>query len=249
LLLPSIIDVLNAQATLLAKSGELRQPGKRVIRIGVSPLIGMEIVNLIVEPYRHANKNVEIIFREMNLIEMLEMLEKGQLEFVFGPDVNDLEKSKARNNVIFHEEPLVFIAKGADTQYGTSITLKEIAGEMFVMVPDSCGLAKVTRALFRQNRFKLKEYAGAAMSYRVLQEWAQLGIGAAILPRSKVAVGLGTDIYLRKGKQGRVTISYQACWQSGTSVTAEVKALGKYLRDTSRSIMTGSQGGAVNKHQ
>jgi len=37
---------------------------------GVSPLVGIELVSLIVEPFRRTNANVEIIFREMNLEEM-----------------------------------------------------------------------------------------------------------------------------------------------------------------------------------
>jgi len=54
------------------------------------------------------------------------------------------------------------------------------------MVPDACGLARATRALFRTQRKKLHEYPGQAMGYRVLEEWAALKIGAAILPKSKV---------------------------------------------------------------
>jgi hypothetical protein len=54
------------------------------------------------------------------------------------------------------------------------------------MVPDACGLARVTRPLFRTQRKKLHEYPGEAMGYRVLEEWAALKIGAAILPKSKV---------------------------------------------------------------
>jgi DNA-binding transcriptional LysR family regulator len=246
-ILPCIIDILNAQAVLLAKARALTQPDKQVIRIGVSPLIGMEIVSLIVKPYRLANPKVEIIFREMNLTEMLKMLEVGQLEFVFGPASQDDAGQGKGNSVLFHEEPLVFVAKGLSDQHSASVTLKDIAAEMFVMVPNSCGLAKTTRELFKKNRLILNEYAGAAMSYRVLQEWAALGIGAAILPRSKVAAGIGADIYLRKDKHVQVTIAYQACWQDGSHATAEVNTLGNFLKEAARSIMAGSNGGTMTK--
>jgi LysR family transcriptional regulator, hydrogen peroxide-inducible genes activator len=239
LLLPGIIDLLNAQTALLAKARELNQPGKRVIRIGVSPLVGMELVGLIVEPFRQSNPNVEIVFREMNLIEMLRLLEISQLEFVFGPVDLDLEKRADWNSVRFHEEPLVFVARGPITSKESAVTLKEIGEEMFVMVPDSCGLAKATRTAFRRHRLKLKEYAGAAMSYRVLQEWASLGIGAAILPQSKITDGTGTEILLRKGQKSRLTISYQACWQNKADIAVQVKALGKFLKDVAPSIMSG----------
>ncbi|MFX9061817.1 LysR substrate-binding domain-containing protein, partial [Acinetobacter baumannii] len=65
-----------------------------------------------------------------------------------------------------------------------SVQLKDIADETYVMVPDACGLSRATRALFRSQRRKLQEYSGEAMSYQVLEEWAALGIGSAILPKS-----------------------------------------------------------------
>jgi len=54
------------------------------------------------------------------------------------------------------------------------------------MVPNVCGLATTTRTLFRKYRRKLKEYSGEALSYQVLEEWATLGLGAAIIPKSKL---------------------------------------------------------------
>lgn len=50
------------------------------------------------------------------------------------------------------------------------------------MVPNTCGLAQATRALFRNHRCKLNEYPGEALSHQVLGEWAGLGLGAAIVP-------------------------------------------------------------------
>jgi LysR family transcriptional regulator, hydrogen peroxide-inducible genes activator len=250
LLLPSIVDILNAQAVLLAKARELIQPEKRVIRIGVSPLVGMELVDLIVEPFRRANPNIEIVFREMNLVEMVRLMEIGQLEFVFGPVDLDVEARANWNKVRFHEEPLVFVAKAPSTaaaQLTAPVALRDIAKEMFVMVPDTCGLAKATRAVFRQHRLKLREYAGAAMSYRVLQEWAHLGIGAAILPRSKTTAGTGADILIRKGQVDRVTICYQACWRKKVDVTSEVARLGKYLKEVAPSITAGLHAGYTTK--
>jgi LysR family hydrogen peroxide-inducible transcriptional activator len=166
-LLPGIIDVLNAQTALVAMARGLTQPGKTLIRTGVSPLVGMEMVNLIVDPFRRLHPNIEIVFRELNLAEMMRQLELGQLDFVFGPVDLDVELRHDWRSVRFFEEPLVFIAKRTQRSraaFSAPVTLKEIAGELFVMVPDACGLAKVTRAMFRRHRLKLSEYAGAAMS-------------------------------------------------------------------------------------
>jgi LysR family hydrogen peroxide-inducible transcriptional activator len=241
-LLPGIADILNAQTSLLAMARELSQPGRRVIRIGVSPLIGIELVDLIVEPFRREHPNLEIVFREMNLVEMMRQLEIGHLEFVFGPADQDVELPADWRSVRFYEEPLAFVPKGPTLSIAP-VTLKDIAGDMFVLVPDSCGLTRLTRALFRQHRLRLKEYAGAAMSYRVLEEWAHLGIGAAILPRSKITSGTGVDILKCKGRHDRAVIGYQACWRGETDVALEVTDLGIYLINAAPSIVAGLRTG------
>ena len=58
------------------------------------------------------------------------------------------------------------------------LVMKDIAEETYVVVPDACGLARATRALFRSHRRNLCKYSGEAMSYQVLKQWAGLGIGA-----------------------------------------------------------------------
>jgi DNA-binding transcriptional LysR family regulator len=209
----------------------------------------MEMVNLIVDPFRHLHPNMEIVFRELNLAEMMRQLEMGQLDFVFGPVDLDVELRRDWGSVRFFEEPLVFIAKRPQNSlpaFSTPVTLKEIAGELFVMVPDACGLAKVTRAVFRRHRLKLNEYAGTAMSYRVLEEWAHLGIGAAILPRSKISAEAGAEILIRKGRDHRATIGYQVCWRKSADRSPAIDALGAYLKDAARSIVSGLNAGNIS---
>src|SRR5581483_12353856 len=45
-----------------------------------------------------------------------------------------------------------------------SVKVDDISEETFVMVPDTCGLAQATRALFRSHRCKIHEYSGQALS-------------------------------------------------------------------------------------
>jgi DNA-binding transcriptional LysR family regulator len=236
--LPSIVDMLNAQAALVAKARELAHPEQRIVRVGVSPLVGIELLSLLLEPFRRTNPKLEIIFREMNLAEMTRMLAAGQLEFLIGPVDFKVRSGVGQRNFQFHEEPLVFVAKSADKgrHAAASVTLQEISAETFVMVPDACGLAGITRSAFRRHRLKLREYSGEAMSYRVLQEWAELGVGAAILPKSKVSGGVGSDILVRKGSDKRLTIAYQATWRGGAQ---ETKILGQYLSEVAPSIISG----------
>lgn len=242
LILPSIIDVLTAHEALVAKARNLTRPQRSLMRIGVSPILGVKLIDLIIEPFRRSHAEVDVVFREMNLAEMIKLLDQGQLEIVFGPI--DLESSAPAewNMTLLYQEPLLFVpsrATSGDLARQSTVPLKSICDETFVMVPDTCGLARATRAIFRRHRYELKEYPGEAMSYAVLQEWAQLGIGAAILPRSKVS-DTGPQI---TGKDGALlTIAYHAIWRKHALQRAEIAKLIAYLQDTAPSILAGLDG-------
>ncbi len=107
------------------------------------------------------------------------------------------------------------------------------------MVPDACGLARATRALFRSHRRKLHEYSGEAMSYQVLEQWAGLGIGAAILPKSKLSA-LGKSAMPIIDKTGQqVTLAFEAAWFHRASDPAPVHAFAKHLREVAPTIVRG----------
>lgn len=215
--LPYIDDVLRAQASLVHQTQAFLRPDKRLIRIGTSPLIDANLLRLMIEPFRQRNPDVDVVLREKNMADLYGMLDDGLLDFVFG--VADARK-RPWIATLLYEEPLLFIPRGAVRSNGPrprSVQLKDIAEETYVMVPDACGLSRATRALFRTQRRKLREYSGEAMSYRVLEEWAALGIGAAILPKSKVATS-GHAALPITDKSGRdITIGFEAIWpRTGT---------------------------------
>lgn len=96
------------------------------------------------------------------------------------------------------------------------------------MVPNVCGLAKATRALFRSHRRKLSEYPGEALSYQVLEEWAALGLGAAILPQSKLRSG--GRAYALTDKKGRaITLAFEAVWLNRPQSQPHLRNFAEYL--------------------
>ena len=238
-LLPAIVEVLNAQAALLGLARKLVNPDRQLIRLGVSPLIGLALVDLCIEPFRRANPGTEIVYRELNLAEMMRQLDGGQLEFVIGPVDHDAQPATGCTTVRLHEEPLVYVAKGQARNRAANVTLKDIAHETFVMVPDACGLARATRSMFQRNRLKLLEYPGEAMSYRVLQDWAEIGIGSAILPLSKVTAGSGARIVDGKSLGDDLTIAYHAVWHCSRDHGTAITAFGRYLEDVAPLILRG----------
>lgn len=239
-LLPALGEVLRAQAALVALAQRLTHPEHPLLRIGVSPLIGIALLDLLVDPFRRTHPDVQIIFRELNLAEMIRQAEAGQLDYVFGPLDADAPLGPGWDMVSLGQEGLIYIPQGGRARTDAAVTLAEIAAETFVLVPDACGLTRATRALFRRHRLGLREYAGEAMSYRVLQEWADLGIGAAILPRSKVGGRSGVPIHLRKGATSPVTIAYHALWRSADATRGPDDAdFRLYLQEVAPHLLRG----------
>jgi DNA-binding transcriptional LysR family regulator len=210
--LPYVDQVLAAQASLVQQTRAFLKPDKRLIRIGTSPLISANLLALMLESFRLRNPEVDIVLREMNMTDLYRLLDDGLLDFVFG--VVDAHKSTWVATFLY-AEPLFFIPRGAAWPNGQrlkSVQLKDIAGETYVMVPDACGLSRATRALFRSHRRKLHAYSGQAMSYQVLEEWAALGIGAAILPQSKLMARDPVALPITDKTGQAIRIGFEATW-------------------------------------
>jgi DNA-binding transcriptional LysR family regulator len=212
-----------------------------LVRIGTSPLISAHLLALMIEPFRLHNPGVEVVLREMNMADLYRMLNGGLLDFVFG--VADIHKGRWVATPLY-DELLLFIPRGAVWPKGSrpqSVRLKDIADETFVMVPDACGLSRATRALFRSHRRKLNEYSGEAMSYQVLEEWAALSIGAAILPKSKIT-GNGHDSFPIADKSGQeVRIGFEAIWSRTGAQSPHLVEFAKHLRKVVPGIVRGLQ--------
>ena len=77
------------------------------------------------------------------------------------------------------------------------------------------------------------------MSYQVLEQWAGLGIGAAIMPRSKLSAQAGSAMPIidRTGKE--VTLAFEAAWMRGSDAAGAVRAFADHLRGVVPAIVRG----------
>ena len=237
--MPYIGEVLRAQQTLERQTKSFLTPDKRLVRIGTSPLIRPQLVSLITEAFRSKHPEVDVIFREMNMQDLYRMLDEGLLDFVLG--VARIHR-KPWLSAPLYSEPLLYLPRGARTPPGPrsdTVSFADIAVETFVMVPDACGLARATRDLFRKHRRRLLEYSGEAMSYQVLEEWASLGIGAAIIPRSKLTRG-DQERYFIAAKSGEnVRISFEAIWPRSGPRAPHLEDFARYLTTTVPGLVSG----------
>ena len=237
-LIPYIREVLSAQVAVLSEAQSFLNPEKQMIRIGVSPLVNPHLLGLMLEPFRRAHPDVDLILREMNMADLYRMLNEGLLDYVLG--IADTHKEGWASTFLY-DEPLLYIPSGAELRgkQTDSVTLKDIADETYVMVPDACGLSRTTRALFRRQRKTLHEYPGQAMSYQVLEDWATLKIGAAILPKSKVMHNKGSARTIL-GRGGEVvSMSFEAVWPTNKIQAAHLRAFERHLRKTVPGVLKG----------
>ncbi|MFZ6745545.1 LysR substrate-binding domain-containing protein [Undibacterium sp. JH2W] len=237
--MPYINDVLSAKNTLSHQAQAFLQPKKRLIRIGTSPLISTKLMGLMIEPYRLKNPEVDIVLREMNMTDLAQMLDKGHLDFVFG--VENLQKGPWMRAFLYNE-PLLYIPQGGSIKNqikSGTVRFKDIANQTYVMVPDACGLARATRALFRSHRRKLVEYSGEAMSYQVLEQWAKLGIGSAILPKSKVIASEDSTFEIADKSGETVLLTFEAIWPPISEATSHLKNFAYHLKKLVPEIMNG----------
>lgn len=238
--IPYIDEVLRAQAGVLQQSRAFHSPKQRLIRIGTSPLLNAKLLAPMIEPFTRLQPNIDVVLREMNMDDLYRMLDTGLLDFVFG--VADIGTEKW-NTAFLYEEPLRFIPRGATWPRGkrpSAVRLKDIADEMFVMVPDACGLARATRRLFRSHRRKLVEYSGEAMSYQVLEEWAALGVGAAILPLSKIATTAHASFPIIDKTGREVTIAFEATWSRTDELAPYMKEFANHLNTVVPKLIAGA---------
>jgi hypothetical protein len=154
---------------------------------------------------------------------------------------------RSTERALLYDDPLVYLRAG-EGQSGplggrkapeasdrSPVTLQDIAGDVFLLVQDACGLTRVTRQLFATRRLTLHEYEGQGVSYQVLEEWTRLGVGSAILPESKLsAPDLGHPIVLGNGH--RATIRFEAVWLPASAPAPHLHALTQHLKSAGAAL-------------
>jgi DNA-binding transcriptional LysR family regulator len=161
----------------------------------------------------------ELVLREANMADLRTALLAGELDVVLIPAVDPLPGFEHR--IIDAESVVVVDSSRAPS---SPVELGEAADKQFILVPDACGLTRFTRQLFGSHDVALRAYPGEASSYRVLEQWATLGLGSAILPRSKLTSADGHHRTLLEDGQ-EVEISYEAVWHPSSGLARDLASL------------------------
>ncbi|MFL9657906.1 LysR family transcriptional regulator [Streptomyces sp. PB17] len=225
-ILPLIERALAALDAVGAEARRLTESGERKIRMGLSPLIGSHLVARAFSMVQGLPAPRDLVLREANMQELRECLLAGQLDIILIPAVAAMPRFEHR---VIDVEPIVVVTP--DAAEATPVELTEAGKEQFILVPDTCGLTTFTTQLFQAHEMALNTYPGEAASYRVLEDWTKLGLGSAMVPRSKLS---SPDVCHRPLRdQGReVQISFEAVWSADSPLAPDLLRLADSLAAT-----------------
>jgi DNA-binding transcriptional LysR family regulator len=232
-LLPMMHAVLGAVADLEREAQALEAPSRKLLRIGFSQLVGAQRLGMLFEPFGKAHRDVELIYKECSQGDMEGRLEANSVDVVCG---TGLGRARNRSRQLLHREALRWVAPNGAAA-GDRVSLREVARYRLVLTDGSCGLAPATREIFARARISIDEYAGQAMTYAVLEEWADLGIGGAILPESQIRKARSSAL---ENNAKPLILTYEAVWRKDLLVAQHTKAFVEYLRTVVPGIIKGS---------
>jgi DNA-binding transcriptional LysR family regulator len=223
-LLPVIAAAVGSIDALVERAREESTRARRAIRLGVSPLIDSGLVARAFAASRELLPERTLQLREANMADLQEALLGGELDLTLIPALSTIpgcvHQTVYREPVVVLEPPA---RHGGDAPSGP-ITLDSLGDDPLILVPDGCGLTAFTIELFADNNIPLHRYPGEAASYQVLEEWSQLGLGAALLPVSRLSDPSRSARELHHGDQP-VLISYEAVWRKDSRAQAKLATL------------------------
>lgn len=226
LVLPLIEKSLAALDAVEAEAGRWNPSASDSIRMGVSPLIHPQLIARAYGAVRElAGTSRQLVLREANLVDLREDLTAGEIDIMIVPSVDPLPRYEHR---VIDSEPLVLVDSSVAGH--PSVDLPELADRQLIVLPDTCGLTTFTRDLFRSHDLPMRLYPGEASGYRVLEEWSNLGLGAALLPRSKVADPDSAPVTVREDGM-TVEIFYEAVWDPRSPMAPGLEALADQLAE------------------
>ncbi|MET4658877.1 DNA-binding transcriptional LysR family regulator [Streptomyces sp. PvP037] len=216
-ILPLIERALEALDAVAAEAGRLTEAGgEQKIRMGLSPLIGSPLVARAFSMVRDLPHPRDLVLREANMRELRDCLTAGALDIILIPAVTAMPRFEHR---VVDVEPMVVVSP--DTAKAAPLELQDAGEECFILVPDACGLTTFTTQLFEAHEMPLRTYPGEAAGYQVLEDWTKLGLGSAMVPRSKLT---SPDVphrpLLNEGRE--VQISFEAVWSADSPLAADL---------------------------
>lgn len=228
--------VLSALDDVKEGIARLRDPDLKLLRLAYSPVLDIRSLSRLTESFVAANPGLEVVFKECQVGDVQGRVEAQQADIVCAP--RGMGAPDWMRCTLYRER-LRYVPPGGSRAGPTRITLGEIARERLLLPQGVCGLADATRSLFQHARLEIDEYPGRAASYGALEEWAELGLGGAILPESKVRTADPLPIVIVGNEPALLT--YDAMWPKDL-LASHVRGFARSLPKLATDLFSSTQG-------
>ncbi len=231
--------VLEAQDELTSAAKAFIEPPHKLLRIGFSPLIDMGLLNLALDAYRHSHAEVELFFKECYINDLEGRLENEAIDAVILPSG---KQPSHREACAFYSEPLCVVRNDEHGRRGedAAVRLKDVVDDTMILTGGGCGLNDVVGELFKREGLEMTVYPGHALSYQVLQDWALLGIGAAIVPQSKLCKAARAKAATLETQRGEpMRVAFDLVWNAETTKPQHLEDLIAHFQDVVPDIVAG----------
>lgn len=237
-LLPSISDVIHSRDTLIKSAQAYHNPQHKILRIGFSPLVNMQRLDQALSLYRQTHPEVTVYFKECFLDDLSQRLETGQIDLCIVPA---RETEKGETNFHFYEDNWRYLPAHDDEQASNhlSFEVSKLPTTPIILTGGGCGLNAAVKTLLEENHSELNEYPGQAVSYKAIEDWTALGIGAAILPQAKLTLGETHSQALFIGQDRPATIEYDWIWRTDQTHASQVIEFIDYVQSTVPALLKG----------
>ncbi len=236
-MMPHLQAVLAAQSEVAAAAETFRNPQRKLLRIGISPLVDMQMVTMLTEPFRRAHDGVEIFYKECLLDDLSDRIATGAIDLAILPhDIvpGDLDR------LTFYSDPLFYLPQRGDRGAAVSpLRIADLPGDPVIMTGGGCGLNKSLEVLFAEEGATLSQYPGYAISYPVIEEWTWMGLGAGILPQAKLSgQSAGASRLIRSNGQP-AAFEFLWAWRRDIREVPHVAAFLDHIRQKGPKLVAG----------
>ena len=231
-ILPHIRAVLQERQDLLSAAESYHNPTHKILRIGFSPLVDMRRIDQFIKPFQEKYPTISFFFKECFVGELHERLNSEQIDLKIVP----APSLQAEESVIeFYHDNLYYLPAQSDgSSKRISYELADLPDTAVILTGGGCGLNLAVEKLFAQQGITFNAYPGQAMSYSIIEDWASLGIGAGILPHSKISENNRSilPLFLKKDEPAKLHFSWS--WNSTQQPSQHILDFISYIKSAPR---------------
>lgn len=230
-MLPRIQEVLHNRDELVQAAESYHNPSHKILRIGFSPLVDMQRLDQVLAPFRQANPDVTLFFKECFIDDLSQRLSREQIDIQIVPEN---EGSDGESSCLFYRDTLYYLPALNDEPAASrlSFEIADLPATPIILTGGGCGLNNALVSMMKSEGIKLNPYAGQAMTYKVIEDWASLGIGAGILPGAKISSDNRSLYPLFVKKNAPAVFNYHWVWRSERSTPEHITTFLEYIQTT-----------------